>query len=75
MGGANAIPLQDYKEAATVLMSRNMPEVLHNKQTNVVFIPETHLPKEPRVLDLAEFELRKRKCDEMSKLRDSAVLE
>ena len=39
--------LQDYKEAAKVLMERNMPEVLHDRQTEVVFVPECHLPKEP----------------------------
>ena len=39
---------QDYKEAANALMERNMSAVLHNKQTGVVFIPESHLPKVPR---------------------------
>ena len=63
--------LQDYKEAAKVLMERNMPEVLHNRQTEVVFIPECHLPKEPRVLDLTEFESRKRKWNEMAQLQGS----
>ena len=67
--------LQDYKEAAKVLMERNMPEVLHDRQTEVVFIPECHLPKEPRVIDLPEFESRKRKWDEMAQPQGSSVLE
>ena len=32
-----------YKEAAKVLMKRNMPEVLDNTQKRVIFLPETHL--------------------------------
>ena len=36
-----------YKEAAKVLMRRNMPEVLDNTQKQVIFLPETHLPKVP----------------------------
>ena len=73
MGSSRII--HDYKEAAEVLMERNMPEVLHNRQTEVVFIPECHLPKEPRVIDLTEFESRKRKWDEMADLEGSSVLE
>ena len=44
---------KDYKEAANALMERNMPDVLNDRQTTVVFIPDTHLPKEPRVVDVA----------------------
>ena len=36
-------------------MERNMPEVLHNRQTKAIFLPKTHLPKMPRVVDLEQF--------------------
>ena len=36
-----------------------MPDVLHNKQTEVVFMPETHLPKIPRVVDKDQYEKKK----------------
>ena len=39
MGGSRVIPLEDYKEAGSTLMERNMPEVLHDRQTEVVFVP------------------------------------
>ena len=38
MGGSNVLPPQDYKEAGKVLMERNLPEVLHNRQTEAVYI-------------------------------------
>ena len=50
-----------YKEAAKELMKRNMPEVLDNTQKQVIFLPETHLPKVPRVVDLQAYEPKK-KC-------------
>ena len=52
---------QDYKEAANALMERNMQEVLHNRQTGVVFIPESHLPKVPRAVDFWAYGAKKRK--------------
>ena len=42
MGGTRVIPIQDYKEAAEALMERNMPEVLHDRQTEIVFVPECY---------------------------------
>ena len=60
MGHGKMIPFKDYNEAGEVLMERNMPEVLHNIQTKAVFLPETHLPKMPRVVDLEEFEEKKK---------------
>ena len=51
MGNNNNIPFQDFQEAAKVLMERNMPNILHNTQTEAVFMPETHLPNMPRVVD------------------------
>ena len=68
MGSSRVIPLQDYKEAAEILMARNMPEVLLDQQDKVVFIPDAHLPKEPRVVDMAKFESRKRKFDKMAEI-------
>merc|ERR1711994_462881 len=59
MGHGNIIPFNDYKEAAEALMERNFPEILHDRQTEVVFIPETHLPKMPHIVDLHEFQAKK----------------
>ena len=61
MGHGIIIPFKDYKEAAAALMERNMPEVLTGHQTKAVFVPETHLPKMPRVTDLEQFEERKKR--------------
>merc|ERR1719336_3098144 len=59
MGNNNIIPFQDFQEAAKVLMERNMPEVLHNRQTKAVFMPEAHLPNMPRVVDEQRYQARK----------------
>ena len=75
MGGSRVIPLQDYKEAAEILMERNIPEVVHNHQDKVVFIPDVHLTKEPRVVDMARFESRKRKFDEMAEIEGRSVVD
>ena len=64
MGNNNIIPFQDFQEAAKVLMERNMPDILHNTQTEAVFMPETHLPNMPRVVDEQRYQARKRKLDE-----------
>ena len=52
-----------------------MPDVLNDRQTAVVFIPDTHLPKEPRVVDVTRFEARKRKLDDMADDTGQAVLD
>merc|ERR1719494_1505323 len=59
MGHGKITPFKDYKEAAEALMERNFPEILHDRQTKVVFIPETHLPKMPHIVDLEEFKAKK----------------
>ena len=64
MGNNNIIPFKDFQEAAKVLMERNMPDILHNTQTEAVFMPETHLPNMPRVVDEQRYQARKRKLDE-----------
>jgi len=74
-GATKVIPLDDYKEAGECLMERNMPEVLHDVQTEVVYMPHSHLPEEPRVVDIPRFESRKRKLDEMAQVEGPAVLE
>ena len=51
MGNNNIIPFPDFQEAAKVLMERNMPDILHNSQTETVFMPETYLPNIPRVVE------------------------
>ena len=60
MGNNNIIPFMDFQEAAKVLMKRNMPEVLQNRQRKAVFMPETHLPNMPRVVDQQRYEARKK---------------
>ena len=59
MGHGRIIPFKDYKEAAEALMERNFPDILHNSQSEVVFIPETHLPKMPHIVDLPDFKAKK----------------
>ena len=51
--------IKDYKEVAAALMERNMPEVLHGTQTKAVFLPETHVPKMPRIVDQEEYKQQK----------------
>ena len=63
MGNNKIIPFQDFQEAAKVLMERNMWEVLHNRQTWAVFVPETHVPNMPRVVDEQRYQTRKMKLD------------
>ena len=64
MGSGNVISFHNYQEAVKVLMERNLPELLHNKQTGVVFIPESHLPKVPRVVDFWAHGAKKRKLSD-----------
>ena len=60
LGHGKIIPFKGYKEAAEALMERNFPEILHDRQTEVVFIPETQLPKMPHnIVDLPEFQAKK----------------
>ena len=63
MGHNNIIRLQDIQLVLKTLMERTMPEVLHNKQTEAVVMPETHLPNMPRVVDEPRYMTRKRKLD------------
>ena len=64
MGNNNIIPFKDFQEAAKVLMERNMPEVLHNRQTGAVFMPEPHLPNMPRAVDDQRYLARKKVLEE-----------
>merc|ERR1712223_1350269 len=41
-------------------MERSMHNILHNTQTEAVFMPETHLPNMPRVVDEQRYEARKK---------------
>ena len=52
MGHGKTIPFKDYQEAAQVLMERNMTEVLNDSQTKATVLPETHVPKMPRIVDV-----------------------
>ena len=60
MGNGNNISYQNYQEVTKALMERNLPDVWHNRQTEVVFMPEAHMPKMPRVVDMNRFEARKK---------------
>ena len=75
MGSSRVIPLQDYKEAAAILMERNMPEVLHDHQDRAIFIPDAHLPKEARVINMPNFVSIKRKWMEMAEIEGQTVLD
>ena len=66
MGHNKSIPFSNYKEAAKALMGRTMPQILEDKQTEPVFMPETHLPIEPRVVDMQGYSDRKKKLDKMA---------
>ena len=55
MGHNRNIPFNKYEEAAEALMERNLPQILEDKQTEVVFMPETHLPTEPRIVDMQRY--------------------
>ena len=57
LGGGKVF--KDYKEAVNALMERNIPDILHDKQTEVVFLPDTHLPKMTRIVDINRFEAGK----------------
>ena len=59
MGGGQNISYENYIKAAEALMERNMSEVLHDRQTKAIFLPETHLPKMPRVVNLEQFAKKK----------------
>ena len=58
MGSGKIISYQNNEEAAEVLMERNMPDVLHNRQT------EAHLPKIPRVVDVEKYVVNKKSLAE-----------
>ena len=64
MGSNNIISFKDFQEAAKVLMERNMPDVLNNRQTEPVFMPEAHLPNMPRVVDEQEYQAQKASLNE-----------
>ena len=59
MGNNNIIAFQDIQLVLKTLMERTMPEVLHNRQTEAVFMPETYLPNMPRVVDEQRYKARK----------------
>merc|ERR550532_3935760 len=63
MGNNRIIPFQDFQLVLKILMERNMSEVLYNRQTEAVFMPETYLPNMPRVVDEQRYQTRKRKLD------------
>ena len=67
MGHNRSIPFSNYKEAAKALMERNLPQLFEDKQREPVFMPETHLPTVPRVVDMQEYEERKKDLDAVAK--------
>ena len=48
MGNNNINP---FKKVLKVLMERDVPEVVHDRQMETIFFPETHLHNMPRVVD------------------------
>ena len=66
MGHNRNFPFNKYEEAAEALMERNLPQILEDKQTEVVFMPETHLPVEPRIVDMQRYSKIKKELDKLS---------
>merc|ERR1719410_299072 len=67
MGHNKKIPFSNYKEAAKALMERNLPQIVEDRQTEAVFMPETHLPTVPRVVDMQKYEEKKKDLDVAAK--------
>merc|ERR1711884_283013 len=67
MGHNRSIPFSNYKEAANALMGRTLPQILEDRQTEAVFMPDTHLPTAPRVVDMQKYEERKKDLDVAAK--------
>ena len=55
MGGGKFF--KNYRETVNALMERNMPDILHDKQTEIFFLPEAHMPKMARIVDIKRFEV------------------
>ena len=64
MGHGHIIHFKDYNEAGETLMEREMPDILHDRQTKVLFVPDSNLPKMPHIVDLEEFEKKKESLTE-----------
>ena len=62
MGGGEVS--KDYNEAADVLLERNNPDIFHDKQTEVIFMPPVYLPKKPRMVARKRFYTRKQRLKE-----------
>ena len=60
MGNNNIISFQDIQLVLETLMERTMFEVLHNRQTEAVFMPETYLPNMARVVDEQRYQAGRR---------------
>ena len=54
MGSGKIFSHQNYQEAVRFFMERNLPELLHNRQTGAVLIPETNLPTKAKKRALAK---------------------
>ena len=75
MGHNRSIPFNNYKEAAKVLMERTLPQISEGRQTEAVFMPETHLPTAPRVVDIQKYEERKKDLDVVARGNPKALEE
>merc|ERR1712012_1212822 len=75
MGHNKNIPFSNYKEAAKALMERTLPQILEDRQTEPVFMPETHLPTVPRVVDMQEYEECKKHLDAAAKVNPKVLEE
>ena len=59
LGQGRNTAFKDYHDAAKLLMERNMADIAEDRQTKEIFIPETHLPKMPRIVDLHQYKTSK----------------
>ena len=57
MGGGKVF--KDYMEAANALMERNIPDILHDAQTDVLFMPDTNMSLMSGIVDINRFEAGK----------------
>ena len=62
LGGGKWIT--DYHAAEDELLQRNFPHIADNVQTSAVFVPELFISKVPRMVDIAEYEARKKNLDD-----------
>ena len=65
---------KDSKQAAAAMMKKNLPDIVENKQREVVFLPAAHLPKKARMVDIKRYEARKQRLQENASSKPKILL-